>query len=385
MMEDGFNTELADTFGSIDAFAKITIPLKSRSQLSVTHTSRIIDNNFDPTWNFCFVQSEVDIHRNIEIEIWDHDSVLSNDKVCTASIAMTGLITSPVYKKEYTLVPLGNFKPYRRQSSSTITISMGICSSFETVVDRVNLHWYDVKVDAAKCCLVYPIGDNIFMKIVMKKHVKISLWDCNQERNSLNYFKADGKDLKFDVYHYETPKNKMDLIIYREIKLKKQLKLFKELIPLIQLVTSPFTMIEQIPVSEITKRHGWKGILNFNEAMNTLSDAVGDEKAESIYMIEQYYFVKFDWDSDNSDQRVGLLNTVDSEGFHLEISHKDKTKHSQKYFGQAQPLLDTEYSVNLMSEVNDLPYPVKHNDLTITLMKQTEPQTFSLLDLAPIL
>jgi len=382
-LHSGKNLPKADTFGSIDAYAKVIIPLIVGG--TATHTTKVVNNNFDPEWKFRIYQHDVDISKNIRIEVWDHDAISSSDLVCNQEIPLSGLAI-PIHRREYALNPVGKFMPHRSGSPSVVVASMAIGSSLEFVADLLQQRGVAVQKDIFKKNLVFPLGfSNLAMKISMKKHVKISVLDCNVVRNLVVNFEIPGKDFRSKITFHKTPKQIKGFTVMREVKLKKAINLLKGQFPAIKLVVSPFTPVEKIKYSDITHKHGWAGVLDYKAAKKTLNNIIPDDRHESIYMIEKYFYLKCDWDSSNSDQRVGLLDPYRSQGYHIEITHSDKASSEIEYYAAPKRLLETDQYCGAISEVNDLSYPVMHSAMSIELLQKTQPLYYDLYQLAPIL
>ncbi|KAG2377944.1 hypothetical protein C9374_008566 [Naegleria lovaniensis] len=384
-IHSGLNLPKADTLGTIDAYAVVHIPLIVGSPSRATHKSKVIPNNVNPVWKCWIYQHDVDISKNLEIQIFDYDAVGSNDLVATCEIPLSGL-SAPIIKKEFSLTMVGKYKPYRSGSPSMITLSMAIGSSHEVVAANLMSRFNPVHKDIFKKNIIFPLRfANLCMKISMKTHLKIKILDCNATRNLVINFEIPGRDFRSKITFHQTPRNVMGYQVFREIKLKKPINLAKAYFPYIKLVTSPFVVVDSSKVVDITRKHGWAGVLDYSAAKRTLKNIIPDDRHESIYMIEQYYYLKCDWDSSNSDQKVGLLDPYRAQGYHVEISHKDKSGSEIEYFASPKRLLDTQHYCGACSEVNDLSYPVIHADMNILLLQKTQPVYYDLFALAPVL
>nr|CAG4708137.1 unnamed protein product [Naegleria fowleri] len=213
----GRNLPKADTFGTIDAYAVVHIPLLNTNDVGslsrAIHKTKIIPNQVDPVWKFRIYQHDVDLSKNIEIQIFDHDSLSENDLVATCEIPLSGqlLASGPIYKKEFVLNTVGKYKPYRSGSSSSIVVSLGIGSSHETVCTKLMTSFPSsvIHQDVMKKNIVFPLGfSNLCMKISMKKHLKISVLDCNPTRNLVVHFEIPGRDFRSKMTFHQTPKTK---------------------------------------------------------------------------------------------------------------------------------------------------------------------------------
>ncbi|KAL9655221.1 hypothetical protein ABK040_008996 [Willaertia magna] len=405
------NLPKADVIGTIDPYATISVPLKPHGNLKFT--TPCFDNNPNPVWNFPVFCDEMDISRNVTIEIWDKDSFSKNDRVCTVEIPLN-MLSTPIVKQEYTLTCLEKFKPLNSSMPSTICVSMGIALSFQSLVGRLKQIRSDVIVNQMKKTLYIPLFDrnvksgyfNTYLKVSLLKQIKVSIVDCNEDNSTyqnIGHFEVSGelqyvpqsnmfqplsvsakptKSTKIKVKKYTYPKHEMNFEIYNSYTLKKSIKVYKNL-SFVTLILGNSKVVEKKLMNEITQLHGWTGTLGYEQAKKTLKNVICDDHSKSVYMIEKNYFVKNDWDSDNCDQKVGLLEPYRAEGLYIEILHEKKNHYTWDFLNVPKQLSNVYYG--LTAEVSDLPYPVYHSDLKIKLFQRSNPSQFHLLDICPLL
>ncbi|KAL9643266.1 hypothetical protein ABK040_014722 [Willaertia magna] len=397
------NLPKADIIGTIDPFIKILVPVFSHEKYIPIETFPRV-NEINPIYNYKGNISNVDISRDILIEVWDYDNFNSNDLVCTKTLSFQKDLIEKydghISKKEIILNCVKKYKPFHAGSESTLTLSLGISPSYQYYLNKFLQKCLQNDnsqfIDKTKLQLCYFLGNNLYLKLSFKNHLKLSILDCNEVRQQIIYFEMSGKDCKSKMCFKKT--QKFGLQVKRQIKLREKLNRFKNLhflLPLLKVViASPFeTIIENKVFKELSEKHEWNGSLKFRDVKYQAVDVISDVNTKSIYMVESdLYFTRSQFETQTFHQRICILNPKELEGLHVEIiynennnnQHNDGSCHTiVEYHGNVK--LDGDLRYQVSSEVNDLTYPVDHSKLTFSIWKKKNYIQYNVLDFIPIL
>lgn len=369
------NLPKADTIGSIDGYALVKIPISGG--LYTEFKTSVVKNSYDPKWKFtCPIVHNPDTSRDVIVVIMDHDKVGQNDFVCHCRISFVNLLT-PCRKNTWKLECEKGFSPQRKGEDCLIKFSSCLSPSFEQLVESVKSKNEETIVDSAKKQILVKIpSTGYYLRAKYGKNLSLSIYDTMQERAGLAEFVIPEHNSIVKNHFSSLPDTLNGLKVYRQIKLKKQL--IPSDISNIQIGISQLSTVLETKEGDVTRNHGWTGSFSYQEAKKVLKNVICDDGPQTIYMIEDYFFIKCDWDSSNGDEVIGLLDPFKSQGYHLENKYSSKREFYVKTFAKPKNVLGTGKTYSLTSEVKDLEYPYSLSDITITLSKKQDTQYYPL-------
>lgn len=98
-----------------------------------------------------------------------------------------------------------------------------------------------------------------------------------------------------------------------------------------------------------------------------------------VQELDHHFVFKHDFDSDNADMDAYCLSMAAENGVVVDISHTSTSKRSHKF--QNKQLLGM--SVSQCASLDDLPTPLKHKDLHVTVMMLTNETQVQLAQMFP--
>ena len=366
------NLPKADWIGSIDAYVIIKVPLANGK--TIQQQTKVAENTFNPKWEFSVLISDsIDSSREIIMEIWDEDKVGADEYVCHGSF---NIGSKNKVQKELILNCIGSFIPSGPGPCSLTYSHRIVCPTFEKMAES------SISKNEKKRSLLFPIPgeENLYVQLMMKKSLKLSILDTSQDRDRIAFFEVVGRDCRNVIKLFNTPKRKHGMPIYREITLSKfdPNALLKD----VKLKISSISDVEIVNVEQIGKQHGWVGTLQFETATNTLTGVTIDHNCQIIYFNEPRFTYSVDWNANDFDQKVFVTTAQRGDKYYAELRQSTKPNYEVTIFGEPKEVRGMLFATSSSSKDTSFGCPL--NEFNIYSFRRTPPTTITLIDLVPL-
>lgn len=354
------NLPNADTFGKTDAYIKLVVPGHP------TQKTETRDNTLNPEWNKSFAY-EVPIDASglpsaaIVLELWDEnvlkDTLLGNVQVTLARehFARPGLpLELPI---SFTKSKFANARSFLRVSFSWILAFESLLALHPTAFgNRSEERFY----------LPLPHIGPVTLAIEYEKAaVDVKLY-VTQPNTSLfldmalttptnHVTKVRRRDVSDGIPFYS------NMVFYQEVKLNDVP--FWEDLNQLQLMVMTKKLEEEVNLDKVVSNHGWKGAMGWRDASAKLHGVELDRQKEEIFMPMPGSFVVVDFDADNVDMKVAVLDVPENANMSFDLTlFGNDVKKTSEVFRPSKNVLG-KYVVQRMLELDDVPFGTAFKDM----------------------
>jgi hypothetical protein len=354
------NLPNADKFGKTDAYVKVVIPGQPTLKTSTQ------DNTLNPVWNASFgVEVALDAagqpSANVVFEVWD-ENVMKDSLVGTVQVTLSpehfsrpGLpLELPI---SFTKSKWNNARSFLRVRFSWVMSFDALLASHPTAFgDRAEKRFY----------LPLPHLGPVVLAIEYEKaalDVKLYITqpntglflDMSLATATNHVTKLRRREVGAGLPFYSS------MVFYEEVKLNDVP--FWEDLNQLQIMVMRKKVEEEVNLDTVVSRHGWKGAMGWGDASVKLHGVELDRKQEEVFMPMPGSFIVIDFDKDNVDMKVVVLDIPENASmtFDLTLHGNDVKKTSQVYRPSMMAL--GKYPVQRKLELDDVPFGTAFKDM----------------------
>ncbi|KAL6046530.1 Elastin [Balamuthia mandrillaris] len=379
----GRNLPKADTFGKIDAYVRLGFD-KASGGVHWDKTS-VKKSDFNPNWKETLCYGEA-YRTVINVQVWDSDSVGKDDMVATGLIQLSNQHL-PV---KHLQVPLTLEKGFKKKKGGEpyIIVSIAAILSYTSLKARLSkvASFYS---DDSKQMLYFPVTafNNATGVVCGLQYEKDKRVDIHLLETHNNQGKFISMALAPPFKHYRirrrtsaTPFVAANYQVYAETKLD-DIKAFHNF-GAISFLCSDVENVSDVPMSDVTSKHGWKGSLSYDQAKRTLNNVECIDSSQTIWFKSDHAALENDWDSSNADLGYWTYEDSQRNAIITDITHASTKKRTYTFYGQ--PKVVGNLKLTMKAAVDDLPYPVRHNEVNLVVNKMKNTEVVPFLSLFPI-
>jgi hypothetical protein len=351
----------ADMFGKTDGYVKVIIPgqLKQRTATK--------NDTLNPVWTESFGLTEVPLDAagvpsvTIMFELWDAN-VLKDVHMGTAQVTLSAQhFARPGLPME---LPFSFTKSKWRKARSFLRVVFSWVLSFDTLLASHPTAFGDIAqrrfylplphLGPVVLALEYETAALDVKLYITQPNTGLYL-DMSLATATKHVTKLRRREGTSGVPFYG------NMVYYEEIKLD-DVPLWEDLSRL-QIMVMRKKVEEEVNLDTVVSRHGWKGAMGWRDASAKLHGVELDRQKEEVYMPMPGSFIVVDYDADNVDMKVVVLDIPEnaSTGFDLTLHGNVVKKTSQIYNPSIMAL--GKYLVQRKLELDDVPFGTAFKDM----------------------
>ncbi|TPX63176.1 hypothetical protein SpCBS45565_g06817 [Spizellomyces sp. 'palustris'] len=378
------NLPKTDRIEHIDPYVKVSF---QSTQSCKSQKSRALSNTPDPVWNerliFSLEEMVVTGGHTVMLEIYDEDT-FRDERVGFVEVTMTRelfrVVAGKAIRHQFPIIYVKS--KHNTPAESYLEVSFSCVYSYDTVA-----RWVQNNISGSVCNfmdkrLYVPFppewnglllglefengGDKIDFKVFTTipdggMYVDLALTSEAKSRIRRRGT-ATGEP---------TPIKGTHLRYYEEVKLDDvPIETDWNMVAVWKFKKSS---VESIDLAKIVQAHGWKGTLSYQGAARTLQGVELDPQDETVYFplpsqytfttedsVEPSSFVLVDWDKNNCDMKILVLDTPSNAGvgYDLTITGVEYNKKTSDVYVPPRPILGGRYRATRRVELDDVPYGV---------------------------